>query len=280
MSSQFQNPINPRTTSQHYFEDLLPEDVAFYEQVRDLVTSSHALPFNIPVNTFFHIVGQCLKFFWTWYPMATEEISYYAPYSEIIKFKRGTGYGLRLPANIEDVYGWHLTSGASNVNMTNFIRWNYVSTYMTNAGFGGPGSGSFRDAYKQQPSQVSNLVIQLYEFESYKEMFGEVISGAFNNNTGILNLKRPTRAGAGLIIDCFERIPPEALYDNYDFKEYVIACVEEQLGKIVTAFDFPLIGDVKLNYEDIKSRGVEKKSAIEEELKEVGSNHDIVLFRS
>ena len=275
-SSEFQ-VANFRATPQNYFEDLLPEDLHFYEQVKDIVTTSNALPFNVPVDAFFAITGQCLKFFWTWFEGATEELSYYVPYYEIKKFKRGTGYGLRLPFNIENVFGWHLTRQAMNPALANFLRWNYIQTYMSSGGLGSPGGGDFRGGYKFQPAQLSNLVIQLYEFESYNEMFGRVVSASFNNNTSILNLRGPVE-GSGLVIDVFERVPPECLYDSYEFKEYVVACIEEQLGKIVMAFDFPLIGDVKINYDEIKSNGREKREKIETEIKE-SNNSDIILFK-
>lgn len=273
---------NIRQTQQNYFSELTVEDIGFYEQVKSLVTASHALPFNIPVDTFFHIVGQSMKFFWCWYQGATEELSYFAPWHEIQKFKRGTGYGLRLPFNVENVFGWHLTRQAFNPALANFLRWNYIQTYSSSSaigGIGGGGAGGFRSSYKNQPAQLSNMVIQLYEFESYTEMFGRVVAASFNNNTSILNVRGSIDPGCGLVIDIFERCAPEALYDDPTFKEYVVACVEEQLGKIVSAFDFPLIGDVKINYDEIKSRGVEKKEAIETELKEVGGNHDMILFK-
>lgn len=271
---------NPRTTQQNYFEDLIPEDIAFYEQVKSLVTGSNALPFNIPVDTFFGIVGQSMKFFWSWHQAATEEVSYFVPYHEVIKFRRGTGYGLRLPFSIENVFGWHLTKHAYNPALANFLRWNYIQTYMSGSGMGGSAGagGTFRSGYKSAPAQLSNMVIQLYEFESYTEMFGRVVAASFNNNTSILNI-RGSVDYSGLVLDVFERCPPEALYDDPTFKDHVIASVEEQLGKIVTAFDFPLIGDVKINYDEIKSRGSEKKKEIEDEMKEIGGNHDIMLFK-
>lgn len=273
-----QQPVSVRKTPQHYFDALNEADIQFYEFIKSNVTVSNALPFDIPITEFFNVVTKCMKFFWTWDSSSTEEISYYIPHSEIIKNKRGTGYALKLPFSVENVFGWHLTSQAFNPALANFLRWNYIQTYASNVG--SPMAGqSFRDNYKVSNASLSNLVIQLYEFESYREMFGRVISASFNNNTSILQLRGPIDGCSGLVIDIFERVLPEDLYDLLDFQEYVQACIEEQLGKIATSFDFPLIGGVKLNYDILRDNGKEKRQAIEESIKEAGGNHDMVFFK-
>lgn len=275
------NP-DKRTTSNLKYENLTMDDLEFYERVSEHITASHALPFDVPVDQFFRIVVKCLKFFWEYDINGTEEVSYFLPYHELIKFRKGTGLSIQLPYNIENIFGWHMTNQAYNTQLGNFLRYNLIQTYSTgsiSSGItnSGGGNGGFRSGYKSGQSSVSNMIMSMYEFESYNELFGRIPKGSFNNNTGKLNFQ--SGVDSSLVIDCFERIPPEALYGSLDFEEYVTACVEESLGRISTAFDFQMIGNVKINYDQIRERGIEKKKEIEESIKEASGNHDFIFFK-
>lgn len=59
------------------------------------------------------------------------------------------------------------------------------------------------------------------------------------------------------------------------FEDYVLARIEQQLGRILTTFDFKLPGDVTLNYEQIASDGKASREAIEEEIK-ASNNTDFI----
>lgn len=268
---------NIRSTPQFKFEDLSMEDIEFYERISGTITSSHALPWDLPVDEFFKIVVRALKFFWNWSMTATEEQQYYLPSEEIIKFPKGIGHSVPLPFNIQDVFGFKPVGGVFNLRMASFAKMNLLHTQTYNYVSGSMHNNNFRDGYKHQPASMSNIVLQLYEFAQYEELFGKVVSGSFNNNSSMLTIKSKIDF-PGLVISVFERLPVELLYDDLDFEDYVTACVEEQLGRIVTAFDFPLIGDVKINYDDIKENGKERKREIEEEIKE-SNNNDFVFFR-
>lgn len=277
MSRIDMNP-NVRITSNLKFEELTIDDIEFYDKCSQAITSSHALPFDLPIDEFFRIVFRSLRFFWEYSLNGVEEVSYYIPLHEIQKYRKGTGYSIQLPFSIENVYGWHVTNQVYSSRLSDFLRWNLLQTYSySGGGYGGGTNGGFRGSYGSQNHSVSNNVIALYEFESYKEMFGKIPYCTYNNNTCKLNVRGGLESG--LILDVYERIPPEALYTDLDFEMHVIASVEEQLGRIVTAFDFKMIGDVAINYEQIKERGIDKKNEIETSMKEASDNHDFIFFK-
>lgn len=247
------------------YTKLDPVDIEFFENINAQVTSSNALPFELPVDAFFRITVNCLKWFWHWYEDATQEHTFYIPKSEIDAApKSGPNINLKLPNGIEGVYDWRAAStNGYGSRMNDMLRIGLLNSYGSSSSSGGAVSSS-------------DAVVAMYEVAQYKEMFTRGIKANFNKNTQIFKLQ--TNIPNGLVIDAFVRLNPEEIYSDFMFERYVIASVEEQLGRIISTFDFKLPGNVQINYSEIQSNGREAKREIEEEIK-ASNNTDFMLAK-
>lgn len=257
------------TSNNPKYSKLLPEDVEFYERVNSNVTASHALPFEVPVDSFFRIVVQSLKWFWNWHHDATQEQLLFIPKSEIIKCKKSdSNYDLVLPNGIEAVIDWKSASGSigGNNNLNSLLKIGLLQTYNMS-------SSSMTQGYGGTPISLSNLTISMYEISEWKETFTRGIRATFNKNSQIFRLM--TNPPDGLVLSCMTRLQPSLLYNDILFEEYVTARVEEQLGKIVMTFNFKLPGGIEINYDEIKSNGKSTRDKIEEDIKDSNIN-DII----
>jgi hypothetical protein len=245
------------------YTKLSPADIEFFENINAQVTSSNALPFELPVDAFFRLTVQGLKFFWHWYEGATQEHTLFIPKSEIQKAPRvGANINLKLPNGIEGVMDWKAAqSNSYGSRMNDMLRIGLLNSYGSSGSSGGPITST-------------DAVVAMYEVQQYREMFTRGIKANYNKNTQIFKLQ--TNIPEGLVIDAFVRLFPEELYGDYMFERYIVALVESQLGRILTTFDFKLPGNVQLNYDEIQSNGREVKREIEEEIK-ASNNSDIML---
>lgn len=268
--------VNPKQTQSIKYDELDGADLEFYDRISNSVTSSHAIPWDLPVDATFDIIVKALKFFWEWKGNATEEVWYYLPTSEIVKHPKGTGFQVPLPTNIQDVFAFKPASGAFNTTLANFMRMNLLKTYTYSSGGVAGGGGNFRSGYKDSMPSMSNISIQLMEFSNYKEMYGKSIHANFNNNTSRLTIRGNNPDYNGIVLGVFERLLPEYLYTDLDFENYVKAMVEQNIGKILSFTKFKLIGNVEINYEQIQKEGADAVKEIENEIKK--QNHSNFIF--
>ena len=262
------NSNNPR------YKLLSPEDVMFYETVNSRITGSHALPYEIPVDSFFTITIACLKWFWNWYESATQEKMLFVPYNEISNRRDGSGnIDLLLPNGIEAVIDWKQSSSSISQRINDYLRISLLQTY--SSGYSsGAGDGSFRSGYAMQAPSVANAVVAMYEATQFKETFTRGIRANYNKNTQIFRIM--TNIDTGLVMQCMVRLLPRELYGDIMFENYVVACIEEQLGRILSAFEFKLPGSVTINYDQIKEYGQTSRKEIESDIK--ASNNTDFMF--
>lgn len=256
-----------KTGNRFRYTNLAPEDIEFHERVNSMVTASHALPFEIPQQAFFDIVVQSLKFFWAWYPYAIEEALYFIPRSELEQTTLVNGMrNIKLPNGIEAVMDWKSGSSGLGMKMNDLLRISLLSSINNSRG----NSSSMGGGYGSAPISSTDVVISMYEINSFRETFTRGITASFNKNTQIFKLK--TSIPDGLVLFCAVRVMPEDLYGDYMFERYVVGRVEQQLSKIVSSFDFKLPGDVQINYDSIRSDGSDTVKEITEEIKEMNAN--------
>lgn len=259
------------------FTKLEPEDVEFYERIHSRITASSALPFEVPVDTFFTTVVSCLKWFWHWYPDATQEKALYIPWEVICSVPQSAAgnIDLKLPDGIEGVFDWKAAEQSYSTSISNFLRVSLLQTY-SSMGTATELGQNFRSNGGTTYPQVSNAVIAMYEAAQYRETFTRGYRASYNKNTQIFRLT--TDVQSGFVLQCFVRVQPQELYGDIMFENYVLACIEAQLGRIMTTFDFKLPGDVQINFDQISSDGKEAKEKIEESI--INSNNtDFIMMK-
>lgn len=271
--NKLKNNDDVMISNQIVFKELSPEDIQFYEVVSSRITSSNALPFDLPAKSVFDIIRRGLKFFWDWYELATQEQLLVLPLSEIKKFQNGVNHDVKLPNGIEAVIDWRgVESYSMGRNISSFIQYSMLSNFQISSlssgssARNGSGVGAYGGAYKNEPFSISSIVSSLYEVEQYKELFKRNYRCTYNKNTQIFRIM--TSIDVPLVLTCMVRLSPSELYNDYKFEDYIVACCEEQLGRILSAFDSKLIGEIQINFADIKESGKETKEKIEEEIKD------------
>jgi hypothetical protein len=88
----------------------------------------------------------------------------------------------------------------------------------------------------------------------------------FNINTKNINiLGRDLQES--LFVTTMNAIPEEDLYEDPIFIKWVIAKSKISLARILGTFDYSLIGNVKINYADIRSEGTSEIEELKEKIK-------------
>lgn len=249
-----------------------PADEEFFQRISDNVTSSNALPFEVPVDRLAKITVRCLKFFWEWYEDATSEVTLFIPNDQIPNKDHNGNAIIKLPNGIEGISQVFTTGAYAGVTLSTALRvplLDSISTSYKSFSYSGSGSG-----YTGDRAQISDSVIAMMEYSLYDSTFRKGLRFSFSRLAQTLNIiGNPT--GNHIVIACFVRTAPEFLYQAILFEDYVTACVMAELGKIVMSFDFQLPGGVKINYDTIMQDGKERKKEIEDEIK--GQQHNSII---
>lgn len=264
------------------FENLLPEDIEFLERINSNVTSSNALPFDVPMDEVLRIVVRSLKWFWHWYGDATQESTLYVPLEEIASknvSNRAGQIDVKLPNGIEGIFDLKQVGGANVSGIAKSLRYpllnSFRQSYSSNATITNNGGAGFRATYGSGSFSMNDAILQMYEQSQYQTLFQRGYRFSFNKNTQILRLMTGNISN-GFVCQAFERLSPQEMYGDIMFEDYVTAKVEAALGKIVGTFNFELPGGVTINYDEIKSNGKERAKEIEDEIKE-SNNGDFIL---
>lgn len=118
--------------------------------------------------------------------------------------------------------------------------------------------------------QITYRTIQWSFWDLAKQFNLRDIQHGFNINTHrlIITGRDPTES---LWMTTLNSIPDEDLYEDPIFIKWIIARGKMQLARIIGTFDFNLIGNIKINYADIRSEGSEELK----ELKELIKSQDV-----
>jgi hypothetical protein len=255
---------------------LRPVDDEFFQRVAFNVTSSNALPFEIPVDRFLPIVVRCAKYFWEWYIDATFEQTLFIPNSAINSKDKNGNCIVQLPNGIEGISGVWSTNTYAGVSLSTALRVPLLDSISTSyKAFNYSGLSS--SGYTGDKSQISDSIMALMEYDLYNSTLRKGLQFSFSRHTSQLNVIGNPYSNH-IILRCFIRHQMEVLYNDILFEDYVTACIMSELGKIVMSFDFQLPGGVKMNYDEIKSEGKEKKKEIEDRLKDE-QNNSMIMFR-
>lgn len=246
-----------------------PVDTAFVESIIEEVTASNALPFNIPISRIPNLVKKAAKYFYEWSDNATQQYWLAIPCSEISRVRSGSlNAPIKLPKYVKAIFQLYTTNmGLSGFTGNAFSRSLAYEMYSNN--FRSFGSSS-EDGYGQDHASLAATTVGLFELSNYRSLLQKGVRFDFNENTSIINVQGNTN-GASLVLDCACAIDKESLYQDYYFFEYCVALVNEQLGKIISAYDFKFPGGVTISAQ-AKEDGKERRLEIEQHLKDTQSN--------
>ena len=73
--------------------------------------------------------------------------------------------------------------------------------------------------------------------------------------------------GTNLMLEVYEKIPAEDLYEYEKFRSYVTALAHRQLGRLLVRYDYQLPGGFQIRGDQILAEGNEQVKKVEDEIK-------------
>ena len=114
--------------------------------------------------------------------------------------------------------------------------------------------------------QITYRTIQWSFWDLAKQFNLRDVQFKFNLNTKKVNiLGRDLQES--LFITTLNRIPQEDLYEDALFIKWIIAKSKISLARILGTFNYNLLGNVTINFADIKAEGNEELTELKEKIK-------------
>lgn len=120
------------------------------------------------------------------------------------------------------------------------------------------------------PFTGDSLVFRTAQYQFFdltRAFFLEWIRYDFNRRTGKVKIlgRDPVK---DVFFNTYVRIPDDKLYEDYYFYRYVTAKSKVALGRMLSFFDYNLMGGIKVNAASIKDEGQLEIDKIEQEIKD------------
>lgn len=261
--------------------ELDTEDYLFMDYVINEISVDGKLPFKIPAKSLPRIIIDCALWFYRECDEATTEVWYGVKYSDLKPDKSAPNQkynkAVKLPDQIEAIMQVYPISSALVGMATRFARepMYYAAAVNTLNNF----STSYANAYRQFNREYAyeESVVRMFEYAAAKTMFRKGVRFDYNANTHIFRCL--SENNKDLVLSCFQRIELKYLYNDINFRRYVVATAMENLERILNSFDFKLPGDVSINIEKIQQLGSERKEKIEETIKSESSGADLFIVK-
>jgi hypothetical protein len=120
------------------------------------------------------------------------------------------------------------------------------------------------------PFTGDSLVFRTAQYQFFdltRAFFLEWIRYDFNRRTGKVKIlgRDPYR---DVFFNTYVKIPEDRLYEDYYFIRYVTAKSKIALGRMLSFFDYNLMGGIRVNSTDIKAEGEAEVEKIETEIRD------------
>lgn len=227
----------------------------FSVQISRDITSSCILPATVPPKEIERITNQQKKWFYDNYDEAVEDCTFIIPKSDFqtAAFKKYREF--KMPENVyaitqapTEIKGHNLYLLTKDADLSADRLW-ASQIYMS------PLNGD----------ELVMRVAQYHFFDLTQAMTVSTIAFSYNNLTQKLKIIGRDPA-YDVYIRVASKIPEEKLFDDYYFQRWVTAKAKISLASILGRYNFNLIGEVSINYADIKDEGKEEIDTIKEEI--------------
>lgn len=228
-------------------------DMQFIQRVQAEVTQSCALPFALPIERIPEYCLQAAQYFWANDDYSAEERFYIVKNSDICKGNTLNKI-VKLPSQILGVHGVFKIQQALRYGaMGDFsLERMMLSTYSM---FGGAGSigGGMGVTNANAGYNLSDMVVSMYEIDTFKQNLNPPISYNFNQYSGKLVILGDL-GYSDLLITCMVRCRIQDLYNNYYFFRMVVALCKKALSTIYGMYEFKLPGGITINYSTLSEQ--------------------------
>ena len=241
-------------------------DMLFMQSVIAEVTQSCVLPNPIPLDRIPAIILNSARWFWQNDDMAVEQRFYFIPNHELCK---GNTFNkiIQLPEQIMAVQGCYRSSETMYGNLGDFsIERMMMSSYATFGGLGSVGGGNiggFNAIDGATGFKLSDVVVGMYEIDTFKQTLNPTISYNYNEYSKKLVILGDTKQ-SNIVIDCWKRVRIQDLYNNYYFFRWCVCQVKKSLSQIFGTFSFKYPGGVEINFSMYSDDANEELEKIQE----------------
>lgn len=225
------------------------------DQVSAEITASCAIPFSPPQKEIERLIDLERRWFHREYRNATQQAYYVLDKSYYDTDEWTNTRTFQMPSCVMAIrYVYELTSGQRVFGIHDpdltFDRLMAADLYLT----------------PLSSDQITYRTIQWSFWDLAKQFNLRDIQHGFNINTHrlIITGRDPSES---LWLTTLNTIPDEDLYEDPIFIKWIIARGKMQLARIIGTFDFNLIGNIKINYADIRSEGSEELKELKELIK-------------
>lgn len=94
----------------------------------------------------------------------------------------------------------------------------------------------------------------------------------YDFNFGSKQLHLLTNVHGDLVLEAYQRIPEEDLFEMDKFRRYVLALCKLQLGRMLLRYNFQLPGEIQINGEAIRAEGDAEIKEVRDEIKAQSQN--------
>jgi hypothetical protein len=237
------------------------------------LTMSCSLPTILPINEIKRlVVKDAAPWFYENYKHTVIRSYYYIP-KKTMETEEFTRYKyITVPDSIQSVtwvynlktqnmfeLGW---GGAPNLSIGVGVTSNqqYLSSALTSIGE----LGVYKTIIDGFASELNNMTKQTLQYD-------------FNFASKQLHLL--TSVHSDVILETYDRIAEEDLYEMDKFRRYALALCKQQLGRMLTRYNFNLPGGIQMNGDAIKTEGEQELAAIREEIKGQSQTGWFMLIR-
>jgi hypothetical protein len=229
----------------------------FISLVQQEISVACALPFTVPVKEIERIIKFSADWFYKKYEDAVEERYYIIPKSTFDTPQFRTTRTVTMPDCVfsiftlkklkEDFGRAYSFDGTADFGIERLFLSDSVSI----------GQGTENLMY---------YTLNLYWLDTASHIITHTISYNYNRSSNRLFISGET-PDRDCIAHVYAKLPFEHLMKDEIFYRYVVAKCKIQLSRILGTFDFNLPGNIKINYDLIRSEGQDEITKIEEEIK-------------
>lgn len=246
--------------------------------IRDYLSMSGALPNILPDNEIIRVIeNECKPWFFQNYYYSNIKSYLYIPKSAF-KTEQFTQYKtITLPCNIQNVVWVYQVNDTSlfslGVNAPNLSvnlgvsNQPYLSSITTTIGE----LGVYKviiDGFSDMLSQLTKHTLK-YDFNMGSKQLNILTSMGLASNVDTLT---------SLVLEVYEHIADEDLFDLDHFRRFVRATAGIQLGRLLLRFQYTLPGGVQINSTAVLQEAKEDLEKVKEEIKTKTPTNAIIMM--
>ena len=260
------------------------EDIQFLEKIKNMVTISGQLPFNVPIDNIPLVIYNCSEWFFRHCEDASEEKFFVIKRSNILNNGNFTG-SITLPWRIISVNEVHILNPMAQFSTMPYsyqMAFRYETMFMTaqsysNLNVGGYSVNAVNSMYSRNfYNHIGDAMLSIFAQGDLQSIFGRRLRTKYNRTNRNLSFLTEL-PNSDIVLNVTERLTLQDLYYDDRFIKYVAGHVLLDIEFVLSVFDFKMPGNVNINFDTYKEKGQRLIDEVREELAE-DDDSPIIMF--